>query len=75
MLKRYIIDTNLEFFPQNSQLTVLDGDNFTITLNTPSSRCLELLIERRFNLVPQHDFYEYVWGDEGKDISVNTLYQ
>lgn len=75
MLKRYIIDSNLDFCPQNFQLTVLDGENFTITLNTPASRCLELLIERRFNLVPQHDFYEYVWGDEGKDISVNTLYQ
>ncbi|MCO7509296.1 winged helix-turn-helix domain-containing protein [Serratia fonticola] len=75
MLKRYIIDSNLEFSPQNFQLTVLDGENLTITLNTPASRCLELLIERRFNLVPQRDFYEYVWGDEGKDISVNTLYQ
>lgn len=75
MLKRYIIDSSFEFWPETYQLVVFGAENFTLTLNAPASRCLELLIEQRFNLVPQHDFYEYVWGKEGKSVSVNTLYQ
>lgn len=75
MSKRYIIDSSFEFWPTTCQLVVLGIENITISLNIPASRCLELLIERRFELVLQHDFYDYVWGEEGNEVSVNTLYQ
>ncbi|MDQ9129887.1 winged helix-turn-helix domain-containing protein [Serratia fonticola] len=75
MLTRYVIDSSFEFCPENCQLTIFGTENFIITLNLPASRCLELLLERDFNLVPQNDFYEYAWGDEAKTVSVNTLYQ
>ncbi|WP_431225869.1 winged helix-turn-helix domain-containing protein (plasmid) [Serratia sp. L9] len=72
---RYIIDSNFEFCPESCQLTTFGTENFTITLNAPASRYLELLLERRSDLVLQHDFYEYAWGDDAKSVSVNTLYQ
>lgn len=75
MLIRYVIDSSFEFCPKSCQLTVFGAEKIIISLNAPASRCLELLLERRFELVPQHDFYEYVWGDEAKEVSVNTLYQ
>lgn len=75
MLIRYIIDSSFEFCPESCQLTVFGAENIVITLNAPASRCLELLLERRFELVLQSEFYEYAWGDEAKSVSVNTLYQ
>ncbi|WP_431225970.1 winged helix-turn-helix domain-containing protein (plasmid) [Serratia sp. L9] len=75
MLIRYVIDSSFEFCPESCQLTIFGAENITITLNIPASRCLELLLERRFKLVLQNDFYEYVWGDEAKSVSVNNLYQ
>ncbi|QKJ59632.1 winged helix-turn-helix domain-containing protein [Serratia fonticola] len=75
MLKRYIIDSSFEFCPVTCQLTVFGAEDFVITLHVPVSRCLELLLERRFDLVSQHDFYQYVWQDDAKNVSVDTLYQ
>jgi DNA-binding winged helix-turn-helix (wHTH) protein len=75
MLKKYIIDSSFEFCPATCQLTVFGAEDFIITLHVPVSRCLELLLERRFDLVSQHDFYQYVWQDEAKNVSVDTLYQ
>lgn len=75
MLKRYIIDSSFEFCPVTCQLTVFGAEDFIITLHIPVSRCLELLLERRFDLVSQHDFYQYVWQDEAKNVSAETLYQ
>jgi DNA-binding winged helix-turn-helix (wHTH) protein len=75
MSKRYIIDSSFEFWPETYQLVAFGAENITISLNMPASRCLELLIEQRFSLVPQNEFYEYVWGEEGHSVSVNTLYQ
>lgn len=75
MSKVYILNTHIEFSPEKCQLTARNSDNLVITLNKPVSRCLELLIERRFSVVPQRDFYSYVWGDEGGAVSVMMLYQ
>jgi DNA-binding winged helix-turn-helix (wHTH) protein len=75
MPKVYILNTYIAFSPEKGQLTARDTDELVITLNKPVSRCLELLIERRFSTVPQHDFYRYVWGDDGDKVSVMMLYQ
>lgn len=57
------------------QLVAYGSQNLSIVLNAPVSRCLQLLIERRYTLVPQQEFYPYVWGDVGSSIPVSTLYQ
>ncbi|HBE9181137.1 TPA: winged helix-turn-helix domain-containing protein [Serratia fonticola] len=75
MSKVYILNTYIEFSPEKCQLTARNTDNLVITLNKPVSRCLELLIERRYSIVPQRDFYPYVWGSEGDSVSVMMLYQ
>lgn len=75
MSARYIISSGVEFWPENHQLVVCGTQNLVITLHIPASRCLQLLIERRYSLILQRDFYSYVWGDEGASVSANTLYQ
>lgn len=75
MTERFIINARVEFRPASNTLVSLSSkENFT-QLNAPTSRCLALLIERRYSVVPQNDFYEYVWGAEGVNVSINTLYQ
>ena len=46
-----------------------------IILNTPTARCLELLIERQGLVVSRDDFLEEVWGTKGIVVSHNTFYQ
>lgn len=75
MSKVYILNTHVEFSPEKCQLSSRNADNLVIKLHKPVSRCLELLIDRRFSVVPQRDFYPYVWGDEGGEVSVMMLYQ
>ncbi|CAI1211413.1 winged helix-turn-helix domain-containing protein [Serratia fonticola] len=75
MSKVYILNTHIEFSPEKSQLSARNSDELVIKLHKPVSRCLELLIERRFSVVPQRDFYPYVWGNEGGSVSVMMLYQ
>ncbi|CAI0876536.1 winged helix-turn-helix domain-containing protein [Serratia fonticola] len=75
MSKRYVLNTCIEFYPEKCQLSACENKNMTVKLHAPVSRCLELLIERRYELVPQQDFYPYVWGSEGKQVPVSTLYQ
>ncbi|EPM0021824.1 winged helix-turn-helix domain-containing protein [Citrobacter farmeri] len=75
MPNRYILDDLIEFLPDKYQLVSRHSSNLAITLNVPASRCLQLLLERRHDLVPQNDFYPYVWGDEGASVPVSTLYQ
>lgn len=71
----YVLNGVVEFRPDKHQLILSGQSNHTHTLNAPASRCLKLLLEQRPKLVRQSDFYSYVWGDEGKQVSVNTLYQ
>jgi DNA-binding winged helix-turn-helix (wHTH) protein len=75
MSKVYILNNHIEFSPENYQLRERHSGNLIIKLHKPVSRCLELLIERRFSVVPQRDFYPYVWGNEGSAVSVMMLYQ
>ncbi|CAI1604293.1 winged helix-turn-helix domain-containing protein [Serratia fonticola] len=75
MSTRYIISSEVEFWPENHQLVLRGARDLVITLHIPASRCLQLLIERRYSLVQQRDFYSYVWGDEGVTVSASTLYQ
>lgn len=71
----YLLNRHVQFWPEEHKLVGLRAGRYEHILNVPASRCLELLIERAPALVPQHDFYEYVWGEEGKEVSVRTLYQ
>lgn len=75
MSKRYILNGSVEFSPENQRLSARDTPKMVVALNLPSSRCLELLVERRFSLVTQQEFYPYVWGSEGAAVPASALYQ
>lgn len=75
MSKRYILNAIIEFSPEEHQLSAYNTKNPAVKLNIPVSRCLELLLERRYELVLQREFYPYVWGNEGVNVPVNSLYQ
>lgn len=75
MTERFIINASVEFRPASNTLVSLSSKENITQLNAPTSRCLALLIERRYSVVPQNDFYQYVWGAEGVNVSINTLYQ
>ncbi|QPT13560.1 winged helix-turn-helix domain-containing protein [Serratia rubidaea] len=75
MSKGYLINNVLEFWPEEHSLVSRGAERKTISINVPASRCFLLLLERRSDLVPQHDFFNFVWGDAGDTVPPNTLYQ
>ncbi|HGM5491309.1 TPA: winged helix-turn-helix domain-containing protein [Serratia fonticola] len=75
MKSGYLLNGNVEFWPDEHRLVACAIGRSAIALNTPTSRCLELLVQRRYELVPQQDFYDYVWGEGGNSVPANTLYQ
>lgn len=70
------LNDNVFFDPNKSELMrCSDGKIINkISLNTPTSKCLHILILKR-NVVTQREFYNYVWGEHGIETTQNTLYQ
>lgn len=71
----YLLNDRIEFWPDSNKLIVRTPFLQTLALNVPTSRCLQLLLEQRPQVVVQRDFYSYVWGDQGNKVTVNALYQ
>lgn len=73
--KVYIFDGKVTFKP--SSMTLEYGNPLlTITLQRPASRCLQLLLEKQYELVSQKELMVFGWGEEKeKKITVNTFYQ
>lgn len=75
MSRRYLLDTTIVFYPDICEFRDYPRQEKSIQLNQPASRCMELMIEKAPKLVPQKDFYEYVWGESASTVQLNTLYQ
>lgn len=75
MPTRYILNGCIVFLPDEQQLSAYEANHTAVKLNMPVSRCLQLMIERRHDLVPHQEFYTYVWGEDGASVSTNSLYQ
>ena len=71
----YIINDMVEFHPVASTLHNLHNPNNTVTLNSPASRCLLLLIKNEDTVVSQQEVMDSVWGEIGMTVSPNTYYQ
>lgn len=52
-----------------------ESDKSNYQLNTPVSRCLQLLIDRHGEVVSQEEFFDYVWTQHGLVVSSNSFYQ
>ncbi|WP_176733575.1 winged helix-turn-helix domain-containing protein, partial [Aeromonas hydrophila] len=73
MNKNYIIDKKVLFSVANKTLSAIDGR--TVKLNTPTGQILEVLILHSGELIPQRDIYHMAWGEDGANVTPNTLYQ
>lgn len=75
IFKDAIINDAVVFKMNDSELIPLTQDGEAILLNTPTARCLQLLVERQGRVVSRDDFLEQVWGAKGIVVSQNTFYQ
>ncbi|MGP3590110.1 winged helix-turn-helix domain-containing protein [Vagococcus sp. WN89Y] len=69
------INDNIEFRPDEKKLISVNNPEINVTLTTPASRCLLLLLEASPDIVLQQDFFKKVWEEEGMLVPTNTLYQ
>lgn len=69
------INDNIEFRPDEKKLISVNNPEMNVTLTTPASRCLLLLLEASPDIVLQQDFFKKVWEEEGMLVPTNTLYQ
>ncbi|TKU34534.1 winged helix-turn-helix domain-containing protein [Citrobacter sp. wls718] len=71
----WIINDNIKFYPDKNQLVSVSNPDLSAMLTAPASRCLVLLLESFPNIVPQKDFFTFVWAEDGMLVPANTLYQ
>lgn len=78
MAVKYLINNRVIFDPETRSLTVTPqtpGVISKLTLHTPTSHCLALLIERRDEVISQDELLELIWKPKGVIVSSNTVYQ
>ncbi|HBT4573905.1 TPA: hypothetical protein MB296_004732 [Klebsiella pneumoniae] len=72
----YIINDEVIFNMDVNELQPVAGkDHEAITLNTPTARCLQLLLESNGNIISRDQFLSAVWEERGVVVSQNTFYQ
>jgi len=71
----WIINDNIQFNPDTNKLVSLRRPDLSVTLTSPASRCLTLLLESYPEVVIQKSFFSSVWAEEGMLVPTNTLYQ
>lgn len=72
----YIINDEVVFNMDVNELQPIAGkDHDTITLNAPTARCLQLLLESNGNIISRDEFLSAVWEERGVVVSQNTFYQ
>ena len=68
----WIINDNIEFWPEHRKLISVHNADLNVVLTTPASRCLSLLLEAFPDVVAQQDFFTRVWEEEGMRVPTNT---
>ena len=71
----FLINKEIIFDVNSCELRTLKPDGTKVTLNAPTARCLQLLIENGGKVVSRDDFLEHVWMARGIVVSQNTFYQ
>ncbi len=71
----FLINKEIIFDVNSCELRTLKPDGTKVTLNAPTARCLQLLIENGGKFVSRDDFLERVWMARGIVVSQNTFYQ
>ena len=71
----FIINDEVIFDVNMSELRSVNGNGETINLNGPTARCLQLLIESNGRIISREEFLETVWKTRGVVVAQNTFYQ
>lgn len=71
----FIINDEVIFDVNMSELRSVNGNGKTISLNGPTARCLQLLIESNGRIISREEFLETVWKTRGVVVAQNTFYQ
>lgn len=82
MLGKYLLN-NLIVFDTDARTLTLIGEppnpekqtTEQVLLHTPTSSCLELLIENQGTILPQDELLDRVWKQKGMLVSTHTVYQ
>ncbi|GAA3600023.1 hypothetical protein GCM10023078_29370 [Gibbsiella greigii] len=74
MTTKFIINDHVIFIPNENRIASEDNHSKNISLTTPASRCLLLLLEKQA-LVSQKELYEFAWGMKSQEVTPNNLYQ
>lgn len=72
---KYIINDEIIFDVNLSELQSLSNKEESISMNAPTARCLQLLMESNGQVVSRDEFLDKVWRSRGVVVSQNTFYQ
>lgn len=61
----FIINNEVIFDVNMSELRPVNGNGESINLNGPTARCLQLLIESNGRIISREEFLESVWKTRG----------
>lgn len=75
IFNEYIINGEVIFSVNANELRPLVGHGETVSLNAPTARCLQLLLESQGEIVSREEFLDTVWKTRGVVVSQNTFYQ
>ncbi|MDR1845021.1 MAG: winged helix-turn-helix domain-containing protein [Citrobacter amalonaticus] len=75
MIKGYLINDKIEFWPDDNLLVLHTDQLVNYSLTVPASRCFLCLLKKAPEVVPQNEIYKAVWEEESVFVPPNTLYQ
>ena len=75
IFNEYIINNEVIFKVNTNELQPLGENGEEVTLNAPTARCLQLLLEKNGKIISREEFLDTVWKTRGVVVSQNTFYQ
>lgn len=75
VFNEYIINDEVIFNTNVNRLSPLGENGECVTLNAPTARCLQLLLESNGKVISREEFLDSVWKTRGVVVSQNTFYQ
>lgn len=75
VFNQYIINDEVIFDTNMNMLQPLGKKGEGVSLNAPTARCLQLLLESSNRVVSREEFLDSVWKTRGIVVSQNTFYQ
>lgn len=75
IFNEYIINDEVIFNVNMNELQPLSDNGEGVSLNSPTARCLQLLLESNGKIISREEFLDTVWKTRGVVVSQNTFYQ